>query len=218
MEAIDALKQKVLSLAIQGKLVPQDPNDEPASVLLKKIKAEKAELVKHGKIKKDKQESYIFRGGDNKYYEKIGDIVRDITEEIPFEIPNNWEFIRLKNLSDAYTGNSISENIKASKYTNLKEGYNYIGTKDVGFNHVITYENGVKIPFDDASFRYAYKNAILLCIEGGSAGRKVGILSEKVCFGNKLCAFHTFVIPENFLYYLIQSDYFLIYLGKMYLD
>ena len=208
MEAIDALKQKVLSLAIQGKLVPQDPNDEPASVLLKKIKAEKAELVKHGKIKKDKQESYIFRGGDNKYYEKIGDIVRDITEEIPFEIPNNWEFIRLKNLSDAYTGNSISENIKASKYTNLKEGYNYIGTKDVGFNHVITYENGVKIPFDDASFRYAYKNAILLCIEGGSAGRKVGILSEKVCFGNKLCAFHTFVIPENFLYYLIQSDYF----------
>lgn len=153
---------------------------------------------------KNKQKSY----DDNKYYEKIGDIVRDITEEIPFEIPNNWEFIRLKNLSDAYTGNSISENIKASKYTNLKEGYNYIGTKDVGFNHVITYENGVKIPFDDASFRYAYKNAILLCIEGGSAGRKVGILSEKVCFGNKLCAFHTFVIPENFLYYLIQSDYF----------
>ena len=208
MEAIDALKQKVLSLAIQGKLVPQDPNDEPASVLLEKIKAEKAELVKQGKIKKDKQESYIFRGDDNKYYEKIGSKTKDITDEIPFEIPDSWEFIRLKNLSDAYTGNSISENIKASKYTNLKEGYNYIGTKDVGFNHVITYENGVKIPFNDASFRYAYKNAILLCIEGGSAGRKVGILSEKVCFGNKLCAFHTFVIPENFLYYLIQSDYF----------
>ena len=145
---------------------------------------------------------------DNKYYEKIGSKTKDITDEIPFEIPDSWEFIRLKNLSDAYTGNSISENIKASKYTNLKEGYNYIGTKDVGFNHVITYENGVKIPFNDASFRYAYKNAILLCIEGGSAGRKVGILSEKVCFGNKLCAFHTFVIPENFLYYLIQSDYF----------
>ena len=98
MEAIDALKQKVLSLAIQGKLVPQDPNDEPASVLLKKIKAEKAELVKHGKIKKDKQESYIFRGGDNKYYEKVGDIVRDITEEIPFEIPESWTWCRLSEL------------------------------------------------------------------------------------------------------------------------
>ena len=208
MEAIDALKQKILSLAIQGKLVPQDPNEEPASELLKKIKAEKAELVKQGKIKKDKQESHIFKGDDNKYYEQIGSETKDITDEIPFEIPNNWEFMRLKNISDAYTGNSISENIKASKYTNLKEGYNYIGTKDVGFNHVITYENGVKIPFNETSFRYAYKNAILLCIEGGSAGRKVGILSEQVCFGNKLCAFHTFGIPEDFLYYLIQSDYF----------
>ena len=208
MEAIDALKQKILSLAIQGKLVPQDPNDEPASELLEKIKAEKAELVKQGKIKKDKQESRIYKGDDNKYYEQIGTETKDITDEIPFEIPNNWEFMRLKNISDAYTGNSISENIKASKYTNLKEGYNYIGTKDVGFNHVITYENGVKIPFNETSFRYAYKNAILLCIEGGSAGRKVGILSEQVCFGNKLCAFHTFGIPEDFLYYLIQSDYF----------
>lgn len=111
---------------------------------------------------------------------KIGSETKEITEEIPFEIPENWEFIRLKNLSDAYTGNSISESVKQSKYTNLKEGYNYIGTKDVGFNHIINYENGVKIPFNETSFKYAYKNAILLCIEGGSAGRKVGIVSEKV--------------------------------------
>ena len=89
MKAIDALKQKVLSLAIQGKLVAQDPTDEPASVLLEKIKAEKAELVKQGKIKKDKQESYIFRGDDNKYYEKIGSEIKDITDEIPFDIPEN---------------------------------------------------------------------------------------------------------------------------------
>ena len=98
MEAIDALKQKVLSLAIQGKLVPQDPNDEPASVLLEKIKTEKAELVKQGKIKKDKQESYIFRGDDNKYYEKIDSEVRDITDEIPFEIPDSWEWVRFKDI------------------------------------------------------------------------------------------------------------------------
>ena len=98
MEAIDALKQKVLSLAIQGKLVAQDPTDEPASVLLEKIKAEKLELIKQGKIKKDKQESYIFRGDDNKYYEQIGTETKDITEEIPFDIPNNWEWVRFKDL------------------------------------------------------------------------------------------------------------------------
>ena len=110
MEAIDALKQKVLSLAIQGKLVAQDPNDEPASVLLEKIKAEKAELVKQGKIKKDKQESYIFRGDDNKYYEKIGSETKDITEEIPFDIPNNWEWVRLKTLGLTQTGTTPSKN------------------------------------------------------------------------------------------------------------
>ena len=104
MEAIDALKQKILSLAIQGKLVPQDPNDEPASELLEKIKAEKAELVKQGKIKKDKQESRIYKGDDNKYYEQIGTETKDITDEIPFEIPNNWEWVRLKNVVSIETG------------------------------------------------------------------------------------------------------------------
>ena len=108
MEAIDALKQKVLSLAIQGKLVAQDPNDEPASVLLEKIKAEKAELVKQGKIKKDKQESYIFRGDDNKYYEKIGSETKDITDEIPFEIPNSWELIRLPLICTLTKGKEVN--------------------------------------------------------------------------------------------------------------
>ena len=98
MDAIDALNQKVLTLAIQGKLVPQNLSDEPASELLKRIKAEKEALVKAGKIKKDKLESYIYKGSDNNYYEKIGDEVKDITEEIPFEIPNSWEWVRLKDI------------------------------------------------------------------------------------------------------------------------
>ena len=83
------LKNSILQWAIQGKLVPQDPNDEPASVLLEKIRTEKARLVKEGKIKKDKNESFIFRGDDNSYYEKFlatGE-VKCIDEEIPFEIP-----------------------------------------------------------------------------------------------------------------------------------
>ena len=83
------LKNSILQWAIQGKLVPQDPNDEPASVLLEKIRTEKARLVKEGKIKKDKNESFIFIGEDNSYYEKFlatGE-VKCIEEEIQFEIP-----------------------------------------------------------------------------------------------------------------------------------
>ena len=90
------LKNSILQWAIQGKLVPQDPNDEPASVLLEKIRAEKARLIKEGKIKKDKNESIIFRGEDNSYYEKFADgKVVCIDEEIPFEIPATWEWSRL---------------------------------------------------------------------------------------------------------------------------
>ena len=98
MKAKD-LKNSILQLAIQGKLVPQDPKDEPASKLLEKIRAAKQKLVKEGKIKKDKQESFIYKGDDNNYYEKIGTEVRNITDEIPFEIPDNWAWVRLKNVS-----------------------------------------------------------------------------------------------------------------------
>lgn len=94
------LKNSILQWAIQGKLVPQDPNDEPASVLLEKIRTEKARLIKEGKIKKDKNESFIFRGDDNSYYEKIlatGE-VKCIDEEIPFEIPQGWEWCRVSSV------------------------------------------------------------------------------------------------------------------------
>ena len=94
------LKNSILQWAIQGKLVPQDPNDEPASVLLEKIRAEKARLIKEGKIKKDKKESIIYRGEDNSYYEKFTDgKVVCIDEEIPFEVPESWQWERWGNLS-----------------------------------------------------------------------------------------------------------------------
>ncbi len=89
-------KAKVLDLAIRGKLVPQDPADEPASVLLERIRAEKETLIKAGKLKRDKKESVIFRGDDNSYYEKIGSDVICIDAEIPFEIPDTWEWMRLE--------------------------------------------------------------------------------------------------------------------------
>jgi len=94
------LKNSILQWAIQGKLVPQDPNDEPASVLLEKIRAEKARLVKEGKIKKNKKESIIYRGEDNSYYEKFADgKVVCIDNEIPFAIPESWQWERWGNLS-----------------------------------------------------------------------------------------------------------------------
>ena len=94
------LKNSILQWAIQGKLVPQDPNDEPASVLLERIREEKARLVKEKKIKKDKNESVIYRGEDNSYYEKFiatGE-VKCIDEEIPFEIPESWEWCRVSSI------------------------------------------------------------------------------------------------------------------------
>ena len=102
------LKNSILQWAIQGKLVPQDPNDEPASVLLDKISQEKERLIKEKKIKRDKNASIIYRGEDNSYYEKIlatGE-VKCIDEEVPFDVPNGWEWCRIASLADVVRGGS----------------------------------------------------------------------------------------------------------------
>ena len=102
------LKNSILQWAIQGKLVPQNPNDEPASVLLDKIRQEKERLIKEKKIKRDKNASIIYRGEDNSYYEKIlatGE-VKCIDEEIPFDVPNGWEWCRIASLADVVRGGS----------------------------------------------------------------------------------------------------------------
>ena len=111
---IKLAKSKILDLAIRGQLVPQDPNDEPASVLLERIRAEKEELIKAGKIKRDKKESIIFKGDDNSYYEKIGDKIRCIDAEIPFDLPELWTFARLKHIGGIVGGGTPKTNI--SKY------------------------------------------------------------------------------------------------------
>ena len=99
------IQKSILQEAIQGKLVPQDPNDEPASVLLERIREEKQRLLKEGKLKKkDIPDSIIFKGEDNKYYEQIGKEVIDISEDIPFEIPESWSWIRLSNICSICTG------------------------------------------------------------------------------------------------------------------
>ncbi len=184
-------KKAILQEAVQGKLVPQIASEGNARDLLEEIKKEKAKLVKEGKIKKEKP-------------------LPEITEdEIPFDIPESWCWCRLSELCNLYTGDSINETEKKLKYTNVKEGWFYIGTKDVNFDQTINYDNGIKIPFEKDNFRIAPKNTVLMCIEGGSAGRKIAFTNQDVCFGNKLCCFNSYKNEiEKFIFYFLQSTLF----------
>lgn len=176
----DGLKNKILDLAIRGKLVEQDPNDEPASVLLEKIKAEKAELVKQGKIKKDKQESHIFKGTDNRhygddknhytYFEQIGSEIKDITVEIPFDIPDSWEWVRLGQICQLNPRNIADDNIEVGfipmtlifdgfqnkhafnvkKWGEIKQGFTHLANNDIGVAKITPcFENRKSVIFSN---------------------------------------------------------------------
>lgn len=127
IELINKTKSKILDLAIRGQLVPQNPDDEPASVLLERIRAEKEELIKQGKIKRDKKESIIFKGEDNSYYEKIGKSVSKIDAEIPFALPEGWEWRKLGSLCSSiqYGLNNSAESSgthKLLRITDIQNG------------------------------------------------------------------------------------------------
>ena len=109
------LKNSILQMAVQGKLVPQDPNDEPASVLLERIRTEKEQLIKEKKIKREKNPSVIFKGADNTPYEKIGDEVRSLADEVPFDIPDSWEWVRLIDVCE------YIQRGKSPKYSPIKK-------------------------------------------------------------------------------------------------
>ena len=191
----DKLKKSILQYAMQGKLVEQDPNDESVEILLEKIRAEKQKLFEEGKIKKkDLEISIVSQGDDNSYYEQL---------------PRNWMLSTLDSVSNLYTGNSINATEK-KKYFSGVDGINYIATKDVNFDNTINYDNGIKIPDNYLSkFKISYFNSVLLCLEGGSAGRKIGLLKQDVCFGNKLCNLSFYYGENKFLYYFLQSPQFL---------
>jgi len=206
----ELLKKSILQEAIQGKLVPQIVEEGTAQELLEQIKQEKQKLVKEGKQKKSAlTDSVIFKGDDNKYYEQIGTKCIDISESIPFEVPIGWCWTRLSVISNLYTGNSISETEKATRYTNV-QGMEYIGTKDVSFNHIVNYANGIAIPNEHISqFKIAPSRSVLLCIEGGSAGRKIAQIEKNVCFGNKLCCFVPYMMDiSEYIYCYLQSPSF----------
>ena len=131
-------------------------------------------------------------------------------EEQPYKIPNNWVWTRLGEICNLFTGNSIPESEKSTKYINLSDGYKYIATKDIGYNGEINYENGVVIPYNEKKFRIAKTDSTLLCIEGGSAGRKAGVVDRDVCFVNKLCCFeNNSNLESKIIYYYIKSENFL---------
>lgn len=193
-EDIKDIRNLILSLAIKGKLVEQDPNDEPTSELLKRIKGKKERLIKEKIIKKEKP---LLPIGEN---------------EIPFDIPKSWKWVRLGELGNIFNGNSINEKIKKEKYEDIEIGLNYIATKDINYpTSIINYNNGIKIPFDELNkFKIAHKNSILICSEGGSAGKKIGITEEDICFGNKLYALESFSkeLSNKYIFYVYNSNYF----------
>jgi len=121
----DQLKKSILQMAVQGKLVPQDPTDDPASVLLERIRAEKEQLIRQGKIKRDKHESVIFRR-DNSHYEKRGSKEVCIDDEIPFDIPDSWKWIRLGSLVQVNPRNTLPDDTEVGfmPMPLLKEGFN----------------------------------------------------------------------------------------------
>ena len=190
-DGIKKLRKLILTLAMQGKLVPQDPNDQPARELLKEIETEKKQLVKAGKIKASKSLSTINLG------------------EMPYQLPKGWEWSRLGAIGNIFNGNSINAQEKENKYAGA-EGLPYIATKDVGYGiDELDYTNGIYIPETEKNFKIAHQGAVLICAEGGSAGKKCGITNRDICFGNKLFANELFGgIPSKFILYLYLSSEF----------
>ncbi len=139
------LKNSILQMAVQGKLVPQDPNDEPASVLLERIRKEKEQLIKEGKIKRNKNESYIFRGADNLHYEQIGKEVRCIEDELPFEIPDSWEWGTLNSCTDVRDGTHDTPKYCSSGYPLITSKNLIDGKIDFSTAKLISEDDYIKI-------------------------------------------------------------------------
>ena len=183
------LKNSILQWAIQGKLVPQDPNDEPASVLLEKIRQEKERLIKEKKIKRDKNASVIYRGEDNSYYEKIlatGE-VKCIDEEIPFEIPQGWEWERIGNLFETTSGSTpLSRN--PDYYQN--GSINWVRTTDL--NNGVLCKTEIQITekaCSDYNLTILPQNSVCIAMYGGAGTiGKHSILQFDTTINQSVCA------------------------------
>ena len=197
------LKKSILQYAVQGKLVPQDPTDEPASALLERIRAEKEQLIKSGKIKRDKHESVIFRR-DNSYYEKVDGIERCIDDDLPFEIPESWEWCRLGTILQKLTDGTHS----TPKYT--ARGIPFISVKDISSG---------KISFERTKFISKTEHELLasrcdphrddiLLTKVGTTGIPVLVDTDRpfsIFVSVAQLRFSTELLDKFFLIYLLKS-------------
>ena len=172
----ERLKKSILQEAVQGKLVPQDPSDEPAEALLERIRAEKQRLIKEGKIKKDKHESVIFRR-DNSHYEKLDGVERCIDNELPFEIPENWCWCRLGTIAAVLGGKRIPAGRKLTEYNT---GHVYIRVSDMTDGGVST-DRLLYVPEDiyPSISRYIINKADVFITVAGTIGR-VGKIPDEL--------------------------------------
>ena len=194
------LKNSILLMAVQGKLVPQDPNDEPASVLLERIHAEKERLIKEKKIKREKNPSVIFKGADNTPYEKIGDEVRSLADEVPFDIPDSWEWVRLGELFQHNTGKALNA---ANRTGQLKQ---YITTSNLYWDR-FELDNLKEMYFSESEIEKCtvIKGDLLVC-EGGDIGRaSIWSYDYPMCIQNHIHRLRAYVpLCTRFFYYLFD--------------
>ena len=202
-----ALRQKVSDLAIHGKLVPQNPNDESATVLLEKIRAEKAEKIKKGELKADKKDSFIFVGSDKRHYEQFADgTVKDIEDEIPFEVPEGWAWCRLNELADIARGGSPRpiENY----ITDSPDGINWIKIGDTApeSKYIESAKEKIK-PEGQKHSRFVHEGDFLLT-NSMSFGRPY-ILKINGCIHDGWLVFANIkeCVIKDYLYYALSSDY-----------
>ena len=203
ISAIPKTKAKILDLAIRGKLVPQDPNDEPASVLLERIRAEKEELIKQGKIKRDKKESVIFRGEDNSYYEKMPDgKLHCLDDQLPFELPDGWEWCNLSMIGTTNIGLTY-------RPTNIEpDGVIVLRSCNI-VNDQVDLSDLVRVKTTIRENQYVQKNDILICARNGSralVGKCALIpdLGEPASFGAFMAIYRTEYF-EYIVHYLRSS-------------
>ena len=193
----DLLKKSILQEAVQGKLVPQDPTDEPASILLERIRAEKEQLIKAGKIKRDKLESVIFRR-DNSHYEKLDGIERCIDDELPFEIPESWKWVRLGSVFQHNTGKALN----AANRSGKKKPY--ITTSNLYWGR-FELDKLKEMFFTEAEIERctATKGDLLVC-EGGDIGRAaIWPYDYDICIQNHIHRLRAYApVCTKFFYYL----------------
>ena len=212
----EQLKKSILQYAVQGKLVPQNPADEPASVLLDRIRAEKERLIQEGKIKRDKHESVIYRR-DNSHYEKLDGIERCIDDEIPFEIPDSWEWVRFFHIASFQNGDRSKNYPNRNEY--VSNGVAWINTGHItsdGFLNVNTMNYITEEKYNSLSSGHIQKGDLVYCLRGATFGKVARIEPfSKGAIASSLMIIRPFDVRlGNYIYWYLRSPIAYIELHK----